>query len=183
MDPPTDTRLLNRVSAPYDFIDTDWVTQRIKDRLPNGRRSKLAAYFDGFMEFTHEPPSLSRSPSPEAERTSRSPVDSSSGQFRPSAKNLGAGWARRQQPRISTRRSTNASNSDPDLGSRKRRNVTPVLRHRQTVDSRIRKRISRAADMKQGQNLHRMETRSKSGRNTHRRSSGSEKAKARRKGA
>jgi hypothetical protein len=120
MDSTTNTRLLNRVSAPYDFIDTDWVSQRIKDRLPNGRRSKLAAYFDGFMEFTHEPPSLSRSPSPEAERTSRSPVDSSSGQFRPSAKNLGAGWARRQQPRISTRRSTNASNSDPDLGSRKR---------------------------------------------------------------
>jgi hypothetical protein len=62
-------------------------------------------------------------------------------------------------------------------------NVTPVLRHRQTVDSRIRKRIPRAADRKQGQNLHRMETRSKSGRNTHRLSSGSEKAKAWRKGA
>lgn len=62
-------------------------------------------------------------------------------------------------------------------------NVTPVLQHRQTVDSRIRKRISRAADRKQSHNLHRMETRSKSGRNTHRRSSGIEKAKARRKGA
>ncbi|TVY18275.1 hypothetical protein LARI1_G005557 [Lachnellula arida] len=52
------------VANPYNHIDIGWVEQRLNEQA-GVRRSRLAAYFDGYMEFTEQPPALSRSPTPE----------------------------------------------------------------------------------------------------------------------
>jgi hypothetical protein len=52
------------VAHPYDHIDVGWVEERLNEQA-SVRRSRLAAYFEGYMEFTEQPPALSRSPTPE----------------------------------------------------------------------------------------------------------------------
>jgi len=67
------------VVNPYDHIDLGWVEQRLNEQA-GVRRSRLAAYFDGYMEFTEQPPVLSRTPSPEPQDQShrvRTVLDSS----------------------------------------------------------------------------------------------------------
>lgn len=59
---------------PYDHIDIGWVEQRLNEQA-GARRSRLAAYFDGYMEFTEQPPALSRSPTPEPQDRSYRAVD------------------------------------------------------------------------------------------------------------
>jgi hypothetical protein len=46
--------------AGYHHLDLDFLSQRLQERSP--RKSRLISYFDGFMEFAKQPPSLSPSP-------------------------------------------------------------------------------------------------------------------------
>ncbi|KAH8674457.1 hypothetical protein BGZ60DRAFT_272910 [Tricladium varicosporioides] len=160
-------------STPYDLIDTNWIDQRLKDH-PTVRRSKLAAYFEGFMEFTTEPPSISRSPSPEVQRNPIWKKNRFSTGYGPSTNGLrGMENSRKHARGIPTRQSTTESDSDPGYAqkSRKRRHLTPVPQHvlnhhRPIVDTRKRKQLSpRATTTRSGSlNSHKMETRSKSRR-------------------
>ncbi|CAG8983687.1 hypothetical protein HYALB_00006256 [Hymenoscyphus albidus] len=118
------------MTAPYDHIDIGWVERRLNEQA-GVRRSRLAAYFEGVMEFQEPPPCLSRSPTPEpheqrAWQTGAAHYPSA----RPSLeqrRSKGKGL-----PRLPSRRSTLDSDSDgiEQRQRRKRRQVTPVTRHR-----------------------------------------------------
>ncbi len=118
-------------STPFDYIDTDWISQRINERA-TVRRSKLASYFDGFMEFSGRAPPLSRSPSPDPEMSSwqanpLTPQSMNSSFLTNSRDNK---WGGKGTPHIPpTRRSTTESDSDPGypLHNKKRRKLTILL--------------------------------------------------------
>ncbi|TVY40086.1 hypothetical protein LOCC1_G007264 [Lachnellula occidentalis] len=94
------------VASPCDHIDVGWVEQRLNEQA-GVRRSRLAAYFDGYMEFTEQPPPISRSPSPEPRDQSqrvRTALDSSRRRRRSTDKGGAA--------RLPRRRGTFDSDSD-----------------------------------------------------------------------
>lgn len=168
------------VANPYDHIDVGWVEQRLNEQA-GVRRSRLAAYFDGYMEFTEQPPTLSRSPSPEPQDQSqhvRPALDSSR---RRSTDKGGAA-------RLPRRRGTFESDSDAtDIQQpRKRRQVTPVPRRKVSVIRYLqpRKRPTKSNTASGAiPSAHRMETRSKSRRISRAGYSGVSKARSPRRKA
>ena len=109
------------VAHPHDHIDVGWVEQRLNEQA-GVRRSRLAAYFEGYMEFTEQPPALSRSPSPEPQyqpNRARTALKHSS-QRRSGNKGV---------PRLPRRRGTVESDSDAtDVQQRrKRREYIPSI--------------------------------------------------------
>lgn len=65
------------IAAGYHQLDMDFLSRRLQERSP--RKSRLISYFDGFMEFAKQPPSLSPSPmTSRCSSPSRESVDHSS---------------------------------------------------------------------------------------------------------
>jgi hypothetical protein len=125
--PHTGTHAL---AAPHDRIDVAWLEQRLKDHNAT-RRSKLSAYFEGVMEFVQDPPTLSRSPTPDRDTalwqekmyTSPRPRDNRQGR-----------WSGKT-PRVPIRRTTNESDSDmSDLLQRRKRRKFSYLMGREYTD-------------------------------------------------
>lgn len=122
------------MAAPYDHIDIGWVERRLNEQA-GVRRSRLAAYFEGVMEFQEPPPCLSRSPTPEPHdhRAWQTGAASYSG-ARPSMEHA----SRRRSsgkgiPRLPIRRSTIESDSDAtELGQRRKRREMIIFTGRET---------------------------------------------------
>ncbi|RDL38654.1 uncharacterized protein BP5553_02994 [Venustampulla echinocandica] len=174
----TGTHRLDAVasSLPYDRIDVGWIERRLKDQTrATARTSRLSAYFDGFMEFAEEPPSISRSPSPDL----RSPPIWQTGAGHntthpdPFSRNTINGRRTANGiPQRQTRRSTTESDSDSGYFHQRRirRQLTPMPRHKPThrrpLNTRkITQRPGKPNDkVVRVANAHAMETRSKSRR-------------------
>ncbi|CZR60094.1 uncharacterized protein PAC_09989 [Phialocephala subalpina] len=155
------------LAGPYEHIDISWIEQRLKEQA-GARRSRLAAYFDGVMEFVEEPPPLSRSPTPE-------PHDQRAWQNNYSD-HLRTSLSRRRSnnksvPRLPRRRSTSDSDDTTEIQKhRKRRQVTPVPQPKFDYNRTSRplkqsqRSAKRSAVASKIPSAHRMETRSKSRR-------------------
>ncbi len=187
----SNTLVMNRMvsSDPYECIDTGWISQRINERA-TVRRSKLASYFDGFMEFSGRPPPLSRSPSPDLGILSwqADPLNTQTRNSSSLANPRDEKWGGKGTPRNPpTRRSTTESDSDPGypLHTKRRREfmilsrvnthtnscgligyMTPLpqQKNEHRTHSRKSKQASRRMDGKASEtlSLHAMKTRSKS---------------------
>jgi hypothetical protein len=106
---------------PFDNIDIGWVERRLNEQA-SVRSSRLSAYFEGVMEFVEQPPSISRSPSPEPhDRRAWQASTHYSHSARPSLEHTSQ---RRSSgkliPRIPSRRSTLESDSDTTTGLQSR---------------------------------------------------------------
>jgi hypothetical protein len=105
------------LAGPYEHIDISWVEQRLKEQT-GVRRSRLAAYFDGVMEFVEEPPTLSRSPTPES-HDQRAWQNDYSDHLRPSLSRRRSN--NKSVPRLPLRQSTSESDATNDLQQRRKR--------------------------------------------------------------
>jgi hypothetical protein len=111
-----------RFVGPHDTIDIGWVERRLNERA-GSRHSRLSAYFEGVMEFVEQPPTISRSPTPEPQHSGTWQTSSHYSQsVRPS---LDQSSQRRSSgkgiPRIPSRRSTLESDSDTTTAAQPRR--------------------------------------------------------------
>lgn len=173
--------------GPYDHIDVGWIEQRLKEKA-GARKSKLAGYFEGYMEFYEEPPPLSRSPTPEIQEQGAWHAGGTA--FEQSSRRRPGNTDNAPLPR---RRGTMGSDSDTTAElqpRRKRRCVTPVSRPelRRNHTTRTVSRGQRLSNSNIGSgrplNAHRMQTRSKSRRTAGTRYSGISKSRSqRRKGS
>ncbi|TVY78564.1 hypothetical protein LSUE1_G008404 [Lachnellula suecica] len=154
------------LAGPYDHIDIGWVEQRLNEQA-GVRRSRLAAYFEGVMEFYEEPPVISRSPTPDSD-DQRAWQGNGGAAHYPNHEQISQRRSNNKGvPRLASRRSTSDSDATDVQQRRKRRQVTPVSRPKINYKrtSRSLQQIQRGSKVNTAPSripsAHRMETRSK----------------------